>query len=67
MAAPRTPMLDVMRILKYPKTAARRGLLYGDNSHLELKGYICVDWAGSIMGMRFTIRYCVYVGGNLIS
>lgn len=54
----------------YPEileSAPRRGLLYRNHGYLEVNGYSATDWAASLMDERSTTRYCLYVGGNLVS
>jgi len=57
----------VIHILKYIKRSPRKGLLYGSNNHTRVVCYSNADWAGSLSDRRSTSRYCVSIGGNLIS
>ncbi|CAL2275786.1 unnamed protein product [Prunus armeniaca] len=60
-------MAVVMRILSYLKSALGRGLLFKKNGHLDLKGYIDVDYAGNITDRRSTSGYVTFFGGNLVT
>ena len=42
-------------------------MLYKNRGHTQVIGYTDVDWAGSPTDRRSTSRYCVFIGGNLIS
>jgi len=42
-------------------------LLYGSNNYTGVVCYLNVDWARSPSDRRSTSRYCVSIGGNLIS
>ncbi|RVW79511.1 Retrovirus-related Pol polyprotein from transposon TNT 1-94 [Vitis vinifera] len=44
-----------------------QGMLYEDRGHTQIVGYTDADWAGSPSDRRSTLRYCVFIGGNLIS
>jgi len=57
----------VTRILKYIKGSPGKGLLYGHNDHTGVVCYTDANWAGSPSNRRSTSRYCVSIGGNLIS
>ena len=57
----------VIRILKYIKGAAGKGLIYEDRGHTWIVVYSDADWAGLPIDRRPTSEYCVLVGGNLIS
>ena len=56
-----------MRILRYAKRVPGQGLLYEDKGNTQLSGYCDADWAGCPMDRRFTLGYCVFIGGNIIS
>lgn len=51
-----------MCILRYHK-----GLFYPDHGYLEVKGYTNVGRVGSVIDKSSNTRYCVYIGGNLVS
>ncbi|XP_070011383.1 secreted RxLR effector protein 161-like [Nicotiana sylvestris] len=57
----------VVRILRYIKSAPGRYLLFEDRGHEQIVGYSVADWARSPSDRRSTSRYCVLVGGNLVS
>ena len=42
-------------------------MLYENKGHTQVVGYTDADWAGSPTDRRSTSRYCVFIGGNLIS
>ena len=42
-------------------------MLYENRGHTQVIGYCNEDWAGSPANRRSTSRYCVFIGGNLIS
>lgn len=37
------------------------------NQHLNVEGYCDADWASCVDDRRSTSRYCIFVGGNLVS
>lgn len=57
----------VFRILRYLKSPTRKGILFSNNNHLHLEGYIDADCAGSIDERRSTSGYCTFVGGNPVT
>ncbi|XP_042485628.1 uncharacterized mitochondrial protein AtMg00810-like [Macadamia integrifolia] len=57
----------IVRVLRYLKRAAGKGLVYRPNRHMDLVGYSDADWAGSASDRRSTTGYCTFVGGNLIT
>ncbi|XP_052198327.1 secreted RxLR effector protein 161-like [Diospyros lotus] len=57
----------VIRILRYIKRAPGKRLLYEEKGHTNICCYADADWAGSPLDRRSTSRYCVLVGGNLVS
>jgi hypothetical protein len=68
MHEPRTGHLDaVHRIMRYLKGTPGKGLWFRSNGHLVIDGYSDVDWASCLDERRSTSRYCVFVGGNLVS
>ena len=68
MHDPRTGHLEVVyQILRYLKGTPGKGLWFRANCHLNLEGYYDADWASSRDDRRSTSRYCVFVGGNLVS
>ena len=57
----------VIRILRYIKSRPGQGVLYENRGHTQVVGYTNADWVGSPTDRRSTSRYCVFIGGNLIS
>ena len=57
----------MIHILQYIKGTPNQGMLYEDRGHTQIVGYTNADWAGSPSDRRSTSRYCVFIGGNLIS
>ena len=58
---------DMNRILKYVKEAPGKGLIYENKGHTDIARYSDADWAGSSTDRHSTSRYCILIGGNLIS
>ena len=68
MHDPREPHLQAAyRVLHYLKGNPRKGILFKENDTLALEAYTDVDYAGSIVDRRSTIRYCTFLGGNLVT
>ena len=42
-------------------------MLYKNRGHTQVIGYTYADWVGSLTDRRSISRYCVFIGGNLIS
>ena len=57
----------VVRILRYIKGTPGQGVLYENRGHTQVVGYSDADWAGPPADRCSTSRYCVFIGGNLIS
>ena len=57
----------VVRILYYIKGTPGQGVLYENRGDTQVVGYIDANWVGSPIDRHSTSRYCVFVGGNLIS
>ncbi|RVW70963.1 Retrovirus-related Pol polyprotein from transposon RE1 [Vitis vinifera] len=51
----------------FPMRTPGQGMLYEDKGHTQIVGYTDADWAGSPSDRHSTSRYCVFIGGNLIS
>ena len=57
----------IEQILCYLKGVSGRGILYSNHGHNRIKCFSDIDWIGSKENKRSTSRYCVFVGGNLVS
>lgn len=57
----------VLRVLRYLKGSPGLGISYSRHGHDKISGYSDADWAGCLTDRRSTTRYCVFVGGNLVS
>ena len=42
-------------------------MLYENRGQTQIVGYCDVDWTGSPANRHSTSRYCVFIGGNLVS
>ena len=42
-------------------------MLYENKGHTQIVGYCDADWVGSPANRCSTLRYCVFIEGNLIS
>ena len=42
-------------------------MLYENRGHTRIVGYSDVDWVWLLVDRRSTSRYCVFIGGNLVS
>ena len=60
-------MEAVYPILRYLKSAPRRGLLFSKKEVQDIKGYTDSDWAGSQTDRRSTSGYFTFVEGNLVT
>ncbi|GJU88782.1 retrovirus-related pol polyprotein from transposon TNT 1-94 [Tanacetum coccineum] len=68
LTAPRTSHWDaVTQILGYLKGTLVLGILYSNHGHHIAEGFTDVDYAGCPNTSCYTTRYCVFVGGNLVS
>ena len=68
MHSPKEEHLEaVMRIIRYLKGTAGRGIVYRKNSHLQVMAYSDADWAGCVMDRKSTAGYFTFVGGNLVT
>ena len=62
-----TNMLVLQRILQYLKSALGIGFIFYKHDHLEVKGYMNVDWVEYVIDRRSTSRYYTFVGENSIT
>ncbi|CAL2252914.1 unnamed protein product [Prunus armeniaca] len=60
-------MNAVLQILRYLKSAPRKGLMFSKHGHLNIDGYTDADRAGSITDRKSTFGYFIFVGGNLFT
>ena len=61
-------MNAVMLILRYLKSAPRKGILFTKNVDCQhVDAYSDVDWAGAIDDRRSTSGYFTFIGGNLVT
>nr|KYP37395.1 hypothetical protein KK1_041405 [Cajanus cajan] len=68
MHKPKEAHLQVaLRIVQYLKGTPRRGILFKRNKNVNLKAYTDVDYAGSVVDRKSTIRYCTFLCGNLVT
>jgi len=49
------------------KTSPGRGLLFKRNEKLKMEVYTNVDYARSAIDSKFTSRYCMFLGRNLVT
>ena len=42
-------------------------MLYENRGHTQIVGYCDADWAGSLADECSSSRYCVFIGGNLVT
>lgn len=56
-----------MQIIRYLKSAPRKGLMFSKNNHLDIDGYTDADWVGSATDKLSTSGYFTFVGGNLVT
>ncbi|CAL8167699.1 unnamed protein product [Prunus armeniaca] len=57
----------VIRILRYLKSAPRKGLMFSKHGRLNIDGYTDADWVGSITDRKSTSGYFTFMGGNLVT
>ena len=68
MHAPHKSHLEiVLRILRYLKSAPRKGLFFMKNNHLHVELYTDSDYGRSEIVNRSTSGYCTFIGGNLVT
>jgi hypothetical protein len=54
-------MEEIMRILRYLKSAPERGIKFEKHGHCEIEGFTDADWAGNIVDRKSTSRYFTFV------
>ena len=57
----------INKILQYLKTSPGRGLLFKRNEKLKVEVYTDANYAGSVIDMKSTSGYCMFLGGNLVT
>lgn len=57
----------VYQILQYLKETPRNGILFKKWEKLALEAYTDLDYTGSVVDRIFTLGYCMYLGGNLVT
>jgi Reverse transcriptase (RNA-dependent DNA polymerase) len=68
MHNPRKGYMDALyHILRYLKSAPRKGLIFRKNEHMNIESYCDYDWASCQDDRRSISGYCMFVGGNLVS
>ncbi|BBH05820.1 hypothetical protein Prudu_017318 [Prunus dulcis] len=55
-------MNAVIRILRYLKSAPKKGLMFSKHGHLNIDGYTDADWTGSITYRKSTSGYFTFMG-----
>lgn len=60
-------MEAILRILRYLKGTADRGVLFKKNDHHKIQTYTDADWAGDRDSRKSTSGYFTLVGGNLVT
>lgn len=54
-------------ILHYLKGSLGKGLLFSKNEHLNIEGFIDVDWTGNVVDQKSTSWYFTFTIGNLVT
>ena len=57
----------IICILEYIKGTPGQGLLYEDKGYTQVVGYIDADWVGSPFDICSTLKYYIFIDGNLVS
>ena len=56
------------QILRYLKKNPGRGLMFKkDGGDLTIEAYTNAGWPESIIDIRSTLRWCTFMGGNLVT
>jgi hypothetical protein len=40
--------------------------MFSNNGHLDIEGYMDVDWVGNLSNKKSTSGYFIFISGNLI-
>jgi hypothetical protein len=68
MQTPQKPHLDAVRhILRYIKHTLQCGISYEGKNHLQVHGYMDVDWAGNVSNRRSTSGFKFSFGSGDVS
>lgn len=54
-------------ILRHVKGNSGQELLYENKGNTEVLEYCDANWVGCLVGTRSTTRYCIFLGGSLLS
>ncbi|RDX62033.1 putative mitochondrial protein, partial [Mucuna pruriens] len=65
--SPTIETLITERILQYLKESRGKGLLFRKEGILSMEIYTDADYAGLVVDIRSTSRYCMFLGGNLVT
>ncbi|XP_021834506.1 uncharacterized protein LOC110774280 [Prunus avium] len=60
-------MNAVLWMLRYLKSAPRKGLMFLKHGYMNIDAYTDADWVGSITDRKSTYGYFTFVGGNLVT
>ncbi|KAM7479031.1 hypothetical protein LguiA_027244 [Lonicera macranthoides] len=60
-------LVAAKRILRYVKGTLAFGLMYWQNIHFSLCGFVDADWAGDVNDRRSTTGYCFNTGSAVVS
>ncbi|XP_020599739.1 uncharacterized protein LOC110039120 [Phalaenopsis equestris] len=68
MHDPSKGYMDAMyQLLRYLKSALGKLMIFKKNGHVDIKSFCDSNSGSCVDDMRSTLRYCMFVGGNLIS
>ena len=62
-----THWLVAIRVLTYIKSCTGKWLVYRKHEHVRIYGYSYLGYASDRGDKKFTPRYCIFVGRNLIT
>ena len=67
MSSPIVSHWAIIELLCFLKEVLGCGKFYKKHGHTRIECFSDVDWAESKEDRRSTSKYCVFVGGNLVS
>jgi hypothetical protein len=67
LRTPETHWDAAICIVRYLMRASGPDILFRNNGHLRVEGFIDTDWVRSPLDRRFTPGYCTFLGGNLVT